>query len=220
VKHEQLRRAMIATCIKMNESGINQGTSGNISVRIDEGFLITPSGVPYDEMKPQDIVLMHIDASHEGPRKPSTEWRFHRDIMEKKPEVGAVIHLHSMFCTSLSILRREIPAIHYMIAVSGGPTISCVPYVTWGTQQLADYILGALENRHACLLANHGMVCIGPNLKKAAWLAVEIETLAAQYWRALQVGIPYILPDEEVAHVIEKFKSYGQVSEIKNPSCC
>jgi L-fuculose-phosphate aldolase len=220
VKHEQLRRAMIATCIKMNESGINQGTSGNISVRIDEGFLITPSGVPYDEMKPQDIVLMHIDASHEGPRKPSTEWRFHRDIMEKKPEVGAVIHLHSMFCTSLSILRREIPAIHYMIAVSGGPTIPCVPYVTWGTQQLADYILGALENRHACLLANHGMVCIGPNLKKAAWLAVEIETLAAQYWRALQVGIPYILPDEEVAHVIEKFKSYGQVSEIKNPSCC
>ena len=220
MKHEQLRRAMIATCIKMNESGINQGTSGNISVRIDEGFLITPSGVPYDEMKPQDIVLMHIDASHEGPRKPSTEWRFHRDIMEKKPEVGAVIHLHSMFCTSLSILRREIPAIHYMIAVSGGPTIPCVPYVTWGTQQLADYILGALENRHACLLANHGMVCIGPNLKKAAWLAVEIETLAAQYWRALQVGIPYILPDEEVAHVIEKFKSYGQVSEIKNPSCC
>jgi len=220
VKHEQIRRAMIATCIKMNESGINQGTSGNISVRIDEGFLITPSGVPYDEMKPQDIVLMHIDASHEGPRKPSTEWRFHRDIMEKKPEVGAVIHLHSMFCTSLSILRREIPAIHYMIAVSGGPTIPCVPYVTWGTQQLADSILGALENRHACLLANHGMVCIGPNLKKAAWLAVEIETLAAQYWRALQVGIPYILPDEEVAHVIEKFKSYGQVSEIKNPSCC
>lgn len=220
MKHEQLRRAMIATCIKMNESGINQGTSGNISVRIDEGFLITPSGVPYDEMKPQDIVLMHIDASHEGPRKPSTEWRFHRDIMEKKPEVGAVIHLHSMFCTSLSILRREIPAIHYMIAVSGGPTIPCVPYVTWGTQQLADYILGALENRHACLLANHGMVCIGPNLKKAAWLAVEIETLAAQYWRALQVGIPYILPDEEVAHVIEKFKSYGQVSDIKNPSCC
>jgi L-fuculose-phosphate aldolase len=140
--------------------------------------------------------------------------------MEKKPEVGAVIHLHSMFCTSLSILRREIPAIHYMIAVSGGPTIPCVPYVTWGTQQLADYILGALENRHACLLANHGMVCIGPNLKKAAWLAVEIETLAAQYWRALQVGIPYILPDEEVAHVIEKFKSYGQVSDIKNPSCC
>ena len=220
MKHEQIRRAMIATCIKMNESGINQGTSGNISVRIDEGFLITPSGVPYDEMKPQDIVLMHIDASHEGPRKPSTEWRFHRDIMEKKPEVGAVIHLHSMFCTSLSILRREIPAIHYMIAVSGGPTIPCVPYVTWGTQQLADYILGALENRHACLLANHGMVCIGPNLKKAAWLAVEIETLAAQYWRALQVGSPYILPDEEVAHVIEKFKSYGQVSEIKNPSCC
>jgi L-fuculose-phosphate aldolase len=220
VQHEQIRRDMIATCIEMNERGVNQGTSGNVSVRVEEGFLITPSGVPYAEMKPKDIVLMHLDASHVGPRKPSTEWRFHRDIMEKKPEVGAVIHLHSMFCTSLSILRREIPAIHYMIAVAGGPNIPCVPYVTWGTQQLADYILAALENRTACLLANHGMVCIGPNLRKAAWLAVEVETLAAQYWRALQVGVPHILPDAEVAHVIEKFKSYGQVSEAKNPTCC
>jgi L-fuculose-phosphate aldolase len=165
MKHEAIRREMIATCIFMNERGINQGTSGNISVRIEDGFLITPSGVPYDEMKPEDIVVMKLDASHKGPRKPSTEWRFHRDIMEKKPEVGAVIHLHSMFCTSLSMLRREIPAVHYMIAAAGGPTVPCVPYVTWGTQQLADYIVGALQNRHACLLSYHGMVCVGPNLK-------------------------------------------------------
>jgi L-fuculose-phosphate aldolase len=220
MKHEAIRREMIATCIFMNERGINQGTSGNISVRIDEGFLITPSGVPYDEMKPEDIVVMKLDASHKGPRKPSTEWRFHRDIMEKKPEVGAVIHLHSMFCTSLSILRREIPAVHYMIAAAGGPSVPCVPYVTWGTQQLADYIVGALQNRHACLLANHGMVCVGPNLKKAAWLAVEVETLAAQYWRALQVGVPHVLPDEEIANVMERFKSYGQADTKRNPSCC
>lgn len=220
MKHETIRREMIATCIFMNERGINQGTSGNISVRIDEGFLITPSGVPYDEMKPEDIVTMKLDASHKGPRKPSTEWRFHRDIMEKKPEVGAVIHLHSMFCTSLSMLRREIPAVHYMIAAAGGPTVPCVPYVTWGTQQLADYIVEALQNRHACLLSNHGMVCVGPNLKKAAWLAVEIETLAAQYWRALQAGVPYVLPDEEIANVMERFKSYGQADTKRNPSCC
>jgi L-fuculose-phosphate aldolase len=220
MKHEAIRREMIATCIFMNDRGINQGTSGNISVRIDDGFLITPSGVPYAEMEPEDIVVMKLDASHKGTRKPSTEWRFHRDIMAKKPEVGAVIHLHSMFCTSLSILRREIPAVHYMIAAAGGPTVPCVPYVTWGTQQLADYILEALENRLACLLSNHGMVCVGPNLKKAAWLAVEIEALAAQYWRALQVGVPHVLPDEEIANVIERFKSYGQSDSKRNASCC
>lgn len=220
MKYEAIRREMIATCISMNDRGVNQGTSGNISVRVEEGFLITPSGVPYNEMEPSDIVTMKLDASHKGARKPSTEWRFHRDIMAKKPEVGAVIHLHSMFCTSLSILRREIPAVHYMIAAAGGPTVPCVPYVTWGTQELADYIVGALENRTACLLANHGMVCIGPNLKKAAWLAVEIEALAAQYWRALQVGVPYVLSDEEIAKVIEKFKSYGQPASKANASCC
>jgi L-fuculose-phosphate aldolase len=120
----------------------------------------------------------------------------------------------------LSILRREIPAVHYMIAAAGGPTVPCVPYVTWGTQELADYIVGALENRQACLLANHGMVCIGPDLKKAAWLAVEIETLAAQYWRALQVGVPHVLPDEEIERVMEKFKSYGQAGQKRAPSCC
>jgi L-ribulose-5-phosphate 4-epimerase len=220
MQHEAIRREMIATCIFMNERGINQGTSGNISVRVDGGFLITPSGVAYAEMQPKDIVFMKLDASHTGPRKPSTEWRFHRDIMEKKPEVGATIHLHSMFCTSLSMLRREIPAVHYMIAAAGGPSVPCVPYVTWGTQELADYIIAALTNRHACLLANHGMVCVGPNLKKAAWLAVEIETLAAQYWRALQVGVPHILPDDEIGRVMEKFKSYGQGTEKRAPSCC
>lgn len=219
MKYEDLRREMIATCIYMNDKGINQGTSGNISVRVDEGFLITPSGVPYAEMVPEDIVLMDVEANSSGSRKPSTEWRFHRDIIQKKPEVGATIHLHSMFCTSLSMLRREIPAVHYMIAAVGGPTVPCVPYITWGTQELADAIIGALNNRLACLLANHGMVCVGPNLKKAAWLAVEVETLAAQYWRALQVGDPHILPDEEIARVIEKFTSYGQ-GETKHLSCC
>ncbi len=171
-------------------------------------------------MQPEDIVFMKIDASHTGIRKPSTEWRFHRDIMEKKPDVGATIHLHSMFCTSLSILRRDIPAVHYMIAAAGGPSVPCVPYVTWGTQELADLIIGALQNRFACLLANHGMVCVGPNLKRAAWLAVEIEALAAQYWRALQIGVPHVLPDEEIRNVMERFKSYGQGEEKRNPSCC
>ena len=220
MEDQELRQAMINVSNAMIDRGINQGTAGNISVRVKDGFLITPSGVPYDEMMPQDIVLMHLDASHGGVRKPSTEWRFHRDIMAKKPEVGAVIHLHSRFCTSLSMLRREIPAVHYMIAAAGGPTIPCVPYVTWGTQELADYILDALNNRLACLLANHGMVCVGPDLKKAAWLAVEVEALAAQYWQACQIGEPHVLPDDEIARVIEKFKSYGQGDSKKMPSCC
>ena len=220
MEDQELRQAMINVSNAMIDRGINQGTAGNISVRVKDGFLITPSGVPYDEMMPQDIVLMHLDASHDGARKPSTEWRFHRDIMAKKPEVGAVIHLHSRFCTSLSMLRREIPAVHYMIAAAGGPTIPCVPYVTWGTQELADYILDALKNRLACLLANHGMVCVGPDLKKAAWLAVEVEALAAQYWQACQIGEPHVLPDDEIARVIEKFKSYGQGDSKKKPSCC
>lgn len=207
--HEQLRRDIITTSIFMNESGINQGTSGNISVRVAEGFLITPSGVPYEEMTPADIVTMDLDGVSRGARRPSSEWRFHRDILRAMPEVGAVVHLHSMFCTTLSILRREIPAVHYMIAAAGGATIPCVPYHTWGTQALADDIVAALKDRHACLLANHGMVCVGPTLKKAAWLAVEVETLAAQYWRALQVGDPYVLSDAEIAEAVEKFATYG-----------
>ncbi len=220
--HVDLRRQIIDVCNFMNDRGVNQGTAGNISVRTKDAFLITPSGVPYAEMTPEDIVTMHLDSSHGGNRKPSTEWRFHRDIMEKKPEVGATIHLHSRFCTSLSMLRREIPAVHYMIAVAGGPTVPCVPYVTWGTQELADLIIDALKDRTACLLANHGMVAVGPDLKKAAWLAVEIEALAAQYWHALQIGVPHILPDEEIARVIEKFKSYGQGEDgtKRMPSCC
>lgn len=218
MKYEQLRRDIIATCMELNGQGVNQGTSGNISVRVDEGFLITPSALPYTEMTPGDIVLMDLEGNAAGERKPSSEWRFHRDILLKKPEVGAVIHLHSMFCTTLSILRREIPAVHYMIAAAGGPTIPCVPYVTWGTQELADSIVAALRDRLACLLANHGMVCVGPNLRKAAWLAVEVETLAAQYWRALQVGTPHVLPDDEIARVMEKFSTYGLADD--KPSCC
>lgn len=222
MKYLELRKEMIVTCNFMNDHGINQGTSGSLSVRVEEGFLITPSGIPYEEMAPDDVVIMHLDATHDGARKPSSEWRFHRDLMAKKPEVGCVIHLHSRFCTSLSILRREIPAVHYMIAVAGGPNIPCVPYVTWGTQELSDYIVAALENRLACLLANHGMVAIGPNLKKAAWLAVEVEALAAQYWHALQIGVPYVLPNEEIARVIEKFKIYGQGedNEQRHSTCC
>jgi L-fuculose-phosphate aldolase len=220
MKHEGIRREIIASCREMNRRGLNQGTSGNISVRVPEGFLITPSGMAYDEMTPIDLVIMHLDGSHEGDCRPSSEWRFHRDIMAKRPEVGAVMHMHSMFCTTLSILRKDIPPVHYMIVVAGGNSIRCTPYRTYGTQELADAALDALEGRSACLLANHGVIATGPTLKEAMWLVVEVETLAAQYWRALQVGEPCLLTDEELAATVEQFKSYGQATPGEIPRCC
>ncbi len=220
MKYEALRREIVAACIEMNRRGINQGTSGNVSARVKEGFLLTPSGIPYDETKPADLVLMRPDGSHTGRRKPSSEWRFHRDIMGRRPEVGAIVHTHSMFATTLSCLGLEIPAVHYMIAAAGGSTIRCAPYATYGTQQVADIALEALEGRSACLLANHGMIALGPTLKKAMWLAVEVETLAAQYWRALQIGKPNILSDAEVARVMDKFRSYGQPAAEATSTCC
>lgn len=222
MKYEDTRREIIASCVDMNRRGLNQGVSGNISVRVPEGFLITPSGMDYDEMTPADLVIMHPDGTHEGTRRPSSEWRFHRDIMARRPEVGAVTHMHSMFCATLSCLRKDIPPVHYMIFAAGGNSIRCTPYRTYGTQELADAALEALEGRSACLLANHGMIAIGPTLKKAMWLAVEVENLAAQYWRALQVGEPCLLTDEELAATVEQFKNYGQggaaAGEI--PRCC
>ena len=208
--HLSLREAMIATARRMNASGLNQGTSGNLSQRVEEGFLITPTGMDYEAMVPEDLVLMRFDGGHEGRRKPSSEWRFHRDLLAARPEVGAVLHAHSMFCTTLACLRRGIPSFHYMVAMAGGVDIRCAPYATFGTEELSRHAVAALEGRKACLLANHGMLALGGDLSSAFKLAVEVETLAAMYWRALQVGEPVLLDSEEMAVVLEKFKTYGQ----------
>ncbi|WP_342382100.1 class II aldolase/adducin family protein [Myxococcus stipitatus] len=207
-----LRESMIATCRKMNEAGLNQGTSGNLSVRVDGGFLLTPTGMDYDVLVPEDLVLMRMDGTHEGHRRPSSEWQLHRDILAARPEVGAVLHAHSMFCTTLACLRRGIPAFHYMVSAAGGADIRCAPYATFGTGDLARNALDALEGRKACLMANHGMLSLGATLASAFKLAVEVETLAAMYWRALQVGEPVLLDAEEMERVLEKFKTYGQQS--------
>jgi L-fuculose-phosphate aldolase len=220
MKHLALRREIVEACIGMNARGINQGTSGNISARVEGGLLITPSGVPYDEMKPSDVVEMRLDGSHLGRMTPSSEWRFHTSILRARPEVGSVVHTHSMFATTLGCCGLGIPAVHYMIAAAGGSSIPCVPYITYGTQELADAAVKALKDRNACLLANHGMIVVGPTLKKAMWLAVEVETLAAQYWRALQIGKPNILTDAQVQTVIEKFKTYGQPPAETSLGCC
>ncbi len=195
----------------MNDLGINQGSAGNISVRVPEGMLITPSGMPYEELVPEDIVVMPWDGKIKaGSRSPSSEWRFHRDILKQRPEVGAVVHTHAMFCTTLACLGLDIPAFHYMVAVAGGDSIRCAPYATFGSQDLSDRALEALDERQACLLANHGMIALGSDLNKALAMAVEVETLAAQYWRALQIGKPQLLLSEEMAVVLEKFAHYGK----------
>ena len=203
------REALLNSAQTLQARGLNQGTSGNVSVRQGDGFLITPSGMPIDEMNTNSMVEMNMLGEPIGDGKPSSEWRFHRDIYKSKQEVGAVIHTHSMFATTLSCLRKDIPPFHYMIAVAGGDTIRCADYALFGTQALSDYAIKALSNRRACLLANHGMIAVGKTLQQALDIAVEIETLCEQYWRALQIGEPHILSKQEMHEVFEQFKGYG-----------
>jgi L-fuculose-phosphate aldolase len=217
----ELRRSIVESCRAMNALGINQGTSGNISARYEDMMLITPSGLPYDETAPGDIARMPIEGEYgswTGPMQPSSEWRFHLDIMRARPEVGSVVHTHSTYATTLAICGKEIPAIHYMIAAAGGPTIRVAPYATYGTKELSENALRALEDRTCCLLANHGMIATGPNLKRAMWLAVELETLSKQYYLALQIGGAQTLSDAEIGHVVEKFKSYGPRPKTESPN--
>lgn len=205
-----LRAELIATARRMTAAGLNRGTAGNLSVRERDGFLITPTGMDYDVLTPSDIVFMHLDGSHEGRRKPSSEWRFHRDIYVARADAGAVLHAHAPFATSLACLRREIPPFHYMIARFGGTTVRCADYATFGTQPLSDAALAAMADRSACLLANHGMLVRGSDLKQAFDLGVELECLCEQYWRACQIGEPVLLDADEMQVVLEKFAGYGQ----------
>ncbi|RBP17678.1 L-fuculose-phosphate aldolase [Roseiarcus fermentans] len=207
------RQAVIDACRSMNTLGINQGTSGNISVRDGDGFLVTPTSMPYDEMQPEDLVRMGFDATVVGNGRPSTEWRFHLDILRARPEVNAIVHAHPIYSTTLAILERSIPPLHYMICAAGGDTIRCAPYATFGTQALSDNALAALQDRSACLLAHHGMIAVGGSLKSAMWLAVEVETLARQYLNCLQLGRePPLLTSEEVANVAARIADYGLYS--------
>ena len=217
MKHLRLRREIIATARRMNDLGINQGVSGNLSARAGDGLLVTPSGVAYDVLGPADIVEMGFDGRWRcarPERRPSSEWRFHLDILKARPELGAVLHAHSPHATALACLRRGIPAFHYMVAVAGGHTIRCAPYATFGSEALSANALKALEGRRACLLANHGLIAAGRTLAGALALAVEVETLATQYCRALQLGAPKILSRAEMKRVLAKFESgYGTASQ-------
>jgi len=207
------RVSMVLGAQRLSTLGLNRGSSGNIGVRLKNSFLVTPSGVPAEELLPQMMVEMDFSGAVLGPGKPSSEWRFHRDILAARTEMGAVVHTHSRYATSLACLQRDIPAFHYMIAAAGGDTIRCAPYALFGTQELSDLALQALSERKACLLGNHGMIALGVDLKAALALTLEVESLAEQYWTALQLGQPNILSGQQMQAVMEKFKTYGPGSK-------
>jgi L-fuculose-phosphate aldolase len=208
----RLAEKVLATARAMNASGINRGSAGNVSVRCADGFVITPTGMDYAECVATDMVKVGADgmASITSRRKPSSEWRFHRDIYATRAEAGAIIHTHAPFATALACQHQGIPAFHYMVARFGGADVRCAEYATFGTQELSDAIIQALTGRCACLMAHHGMVVFGRDAEHALALAIELETLAEHYWRVLQLGTPKLLDDAEMTRVIARFAGYGQ----------
>ena len=207
-----VRKAIIEKCRWMNASGLNQGTSGNISMRYKDVMLITPSATPYDDMEPDMIATMPLQGEYgdwTGPLKPSTEWSFHLDILRARGEVNAIVHTHSTYATTLAMCRKPIPASHYMVAIFGGNDVRCGGYARYGTKELADIAVAALQDRTACLLANHGLLTVGTSLEKAMWYAVELETLARMHYLTLAIGGPVLLSDEQIGATRSAMKSYG-----------
>jgi L-fuculose-phosphate aldolase len=205
------RQTVVRAAQAMSRSGLSPGRSGNVSMRVAGGMLITPSGLAYDDTSPDDVVFVAADGTvSAGQRTPSTEWHFHLAAYAARPDRGAVVHSHSLNATVLACCHRSIPAFHYMVAVAGGDDIPCVPYATFGTEELARYVVDGLRHRDACLMANHGQVAIGADLDAALELAQEVETLATLYVKVLTLGEPHILSAQEMMLMIEKFKSYRQ----------
>ncbi|MBI1273594.1 MAG: class II aldolase [Alphaproteobacteria bacterium] len=204
-----LRCALIRHALALNTSGLNQGTSGNLSVRAGKKLLITPTGIAYEDLKPADLPLMAMDGTWQGRYAPSSEWQMHSDILRARPDMNALVHAHPVYATALAINRMDIPAAHYMVAAAGGSNIRCARYATYGSPELGAAACEALEGRNACLLANHGIVALGQTLEKAMWLAVEVEAVARQYLLALSVGRPVLLDAAEMARVLKKFGNYG-----------
>lgn len=208
LNQHNLSLSIVDVAQRMVREGLIKGTSGNVSIRFGDGFLITPSGMDYADMLPNDIVSVGFDGIVRGGGKPSSEWCFHRDIYAERADSGAIVHCHSAFATTLATLRMGIPAFHYMVAIAGGTHIRCADYATFGTQTLSDNILEAIQGHRACLMANHGQVAFGEDINQAFKVAVEVESLSEQYVKALQLGGPVLLNDDEMERVLEKFKTY------------
>jgi|TARA_Y100001933_G_scaffold251919_1_gene290234 L-fuculose-phosphate aldolase len=211
---QALRHQLVTVARRLNGSGLNQGTSGNLSARIEAGLLVTPSSLPYEQMEADDLVALDLSGQPllKQQRRPSSEWRLHADVLSCRPEAMAVLHCHPIHATALACHDRAIPAFHYMVAVAGGDEIRCAPYATFGTKELSDNVVKALEGRSACLLARHGMVTLGKDLDSALRVAVEVETLARMYLQALQLGEPPVLSKEQMRAVHAQFQGlhYGQ----------
>jgi L-fuculose-phosphate aldolase len=207
-----LREAVVATARVLKGCGLAEGTSGNVSARSDEGFVITPTGVPYEGLGAEQIVEVGVEGTvaQAQTRRPSSEWRIHRDIYRYRHEIGAIIHTHSPNATALACCRLGIPPFHYMVARAGSTGIPCAPYATFGTQLLSDHVLGAIEGQRACLMANHGVIAVGADLQQALEVAREVEYLAKIYVLALQIGRPVLLSAEEMREVQRRFRTYGQ----------
>lgn len=205
-----LRQALLETSRQLLALGLNRGTAGNASVRYGDGLLVTPSALPVSAMTPDSMVKMTLAGEIIGSGKPSSEWRFHRDILAARPEIGAVVHCHSMFATTLACLHRDVPAVHYMIEAAGGDSVRCAPYALFGTQTLSDFALDALRDRRACLLGNHGQIAAGKDLAEALAVAVEVEFLCELYWRTLQAGEPHLLSGQQMQDVKQRFVEYKQ----------
>jgi len=207
---EKLASEIIDTCLKMESLGLNQGTSGNVSVRFNDGMLITPSGISYDDMRVDDIVYVDRDGIFEKGKVPSSEYGFHLICYAVRPDINSVVHNHAVNSTAVAILNRPIPPVHYMIAAAGSDYIPCVPYATFGTDRLSDYVRGGIMESKAILLQHHGMIACDISLKKALWLAVEIETAAKIYLKLLAVtDSPPVLSKDHMREVMDKFDSYG-----------
>ncbi len=210
-----IRASIVSGCRELTRRGLTYGKSGNISVRRDRhGFFVSPTGLSYDLLVPDDIPLVNLEGRWFGRRRPSSEWRFHRDILKARSDIGAIVHTHSTKATVLACTGRPIPAFHYMVAVAGGVDIRCAPYRTFGSQELSDVALEALDGRRACLLGNHGVIALGRDLDDALSLAGEVEDLAAKYCAALALGQIRLLGAEEMERVIEKFRTYGRQTAV------
>lgn len=210
---KELTSLLASSALKLQEMGLNHGATGNCSCRDGDTFLITPSGVDTENLSADKMVRMDFSGNIVESKfnlKPSSEWRFHQDIMSNREEVGAVVHTHSIYASSVSLFNKEIPPFHYMIAVAGGDSVRCAPYAMFGTQELSDNIIGALDDRKACLIANHGLVAIGENLKEALQIAEEIEHLCHLYIEAKKLGEPNLLNEEQMSEVIKRFKTYSR----------
>ncbi len=211
------KQNLIEACNKIYRLGLNKGSSGNLSLRINKNsYILTSSGCSLQNLKEENIVTMSVDGKIISGHKPSSEWKIHNDLYKVRSDIEAIVHTHSKYACVLACLRKELPPFHYMVAVAGGENIRCCPYALFGTEELSNHVIEAMKNRAACLMANHGLVVGSSTLSKSVYIAEEVESLCGQYVNALAIGDVKLLSSEQMQDVLEKFKNYGAIGKEKN----